>query len=139
MATSDDQDKDYRQGLVDVVGDLSRQVIAVSQTLGTVREQMSRDLADYMARYREDVSRSINALHYRVKDTEEALSRLTRSVQDTLEKDAIARADRQKQTDATFADLKADIEVIKRGGISRDWRIWLILVLLVILVIGVWR
>lgn len=138
MATNDD-DKDYRQGLTDVVRDLSGQLGSVHEQLGAVREQMSRDLADYLARYREDVSRSINALHYRVKDVEDALGRLAHSIHETLEKDAVARADRQHLLDAVLADLKADIEVIKRGGVSRDWRIWLILVLLVVLVIGVWR
>ena len=138
MATNDD-DKDYRQGLTDVVRDLSGQLGSVREQLGAVREQMSRDLADYLARYREDVSRSINALHYRVQDVEDALGRLARSIQETLEKDAAARVERQKLFDVVLADLKSDIETIKRGGISRDWRIWLILALLVVLVVGVWR
>jgi hypothetical protein len=116
-----DEDDRYYKALISTVQDMS-------QTLGTVREQMSRDLADYLARYREDVHRSITVLHTRVKD-----------VEDLLIRDTKARTERQALLDAALADLKADIEAIKRGGISRDWRIWLILALLVILVVGVWR
>lgn len=123
MATTEDEDKDYRKALVDIVQGLSEQLGTVREQVALVREQVSKDLADYLSRYREDVSRSILSLSTRVFRIEEG-----------MDKDATARAERQKVIDDQLSQIHARLtRQDVRGNLRFGLEILLVVGILVVI------
>lgn len=96
----------FYQGVLSVVQDLSVQ-------LGSVREQVRLDLADYLARYREDAYRATMAL----------ATRVTR-IELQLEDDAKARTGRQRRLDKMLGLLLILMVILVFGVAVIAIRLW---------------
>lgn len=91
-----DEDARYIRTLITTVGELAQQ-------LGTTREQIKEDTALLLRTYREDVHRSIMAIHVRIV-----------SLEDTIETDRASRVGRQKTLDSQIAVIQANQRFLVR-------------------------